>query len=79
MKKVLLLMVCALMGFALYAQVSENFSDYTVGGKIAQQAQTMGRDYWTTWSGAVGGNEDGVVAEVAGNKVGHFTFGNDQV
>ena len=79
MKKVLLLMVCALMGFALSAQVSENFSDYTVGGKIAQQAQAMGRMYWTTWGNHPGGSEDGVVADMGGNKVGHFTYNNDQV
>jgi len=79
MKKVLLLMFCALMGFALNAQVSENFSDYTVGGKLAQQAQAMGRDYWTTWSQAPGGVEDGIVDELAGDKVGHWTSGNDQV
>jgi hypothetical protein len=79
MKKVLLLMVCALMGFALYAQVSENFSDYTVDGKIAEQAQAMGRDYWTTWSDDPGSGEDGVVAEFEGKKCGHFTWGNDQI
>ncbi|MDR2971044.1 MAG: T9SS type A sorting domain-containing protein, partial [Bacteroidales bacterium] len=79
MKKVLLFMVCALMGFALSAQVKENFSDYTVGGKIAQQAQAMGRDYWTTWSNAPGSAEDGVVGEMSGNKVGSFSWDNDQV
>jgi len=69
MKKLLLSMVSAFLLFALSAQVTENFSDYTVGGKLAQQAQAAGRDYWTTWSNAPGGNEDGVIAEQpAGNK-----------
>ena len=81
MKKVLLLMVCALMGFALYAQVSDNFSDYTVGGKLAQQAQALGKDYWTTWSNLPGGNEDGVIAEQpAGNKCLQLVApNNDQI
>jgi hypothetical protein len=69
MKKLLLSFVSVFLLFALSAQVSENFTDYTVGGNLAQQAQTMGRDYWTTWSNAPGGNEDGVIDEMpAGNK-----------
>ena len=70
MKKLLLSIVCAFTLFALSAQViSENFSDYTTGGKIAQQAQAMGRDYWTTWDNNPGGNMDGIVAEMpTGNK-----------
>ncbi|MCL2041430.1 MAG: T9SS type A sorting domain-containing protein [Bacteroidales bacterium] len=79
MKKVLLLMFCALMGFALNAQVSDNFSDYTVDGKLAQQAQAMGRDYWTTWSQAPGGGEDGVIDEISGNKCLKLTYNNDQI
>ena len=82
MKKVLLLMVCALMGFALNAQVSDDFSDYNIGGKIAQQAQAMGRNYWTTWSNAPGGAEDAIVDEAPdGKQAGHFVGGGsiDQV
>ena len=79
MKKLLLSFVCVLAFTALSAQVSENFSDYTVGGKLAQQAQAMGRDYWSTWSGAVGGPEDGVIGEMDGNKVYAPTFNVDQV
>ena len=79
MKKVLLLMFCALMGFALNAQISDDFSGYAVDGKIAQQAQAMGNDYWTTWSDDPGSAEDGVVAEIDGNKCGHWTYGNDQI
>jgi len=75
MKKLLLTIVSAFLLFALSAQVSEDFSDYTVGGKIAQQAQAMGRDYWTTWSNKPGTNEDGVVGEMpAGNKCGKFDW-----
>ena len=80
MRKLLLSIVCALAVFSLSAQLSENFSDYTAGGKLAQQAQAMGRNYWTTWSNAPGGNEDGVVADLSGNNAGHFTApNNDQV
>ena len=69
MKKLLLSLVSAFLLFTLSAQVSENFSDYTVGGKLAQQAQAMGRDYWTKWSNAPGGNEDGLIEDMSGNKV----------
>ena len=79
MKKLLLSFLCVLAITALSAQVSEDFSDYTVGGKLAQQAQAMGRDYWTTWSDAPGSDEDGVVGELDGNKVYAPTFNVDQV
>jgi len=80
MKKLLLSIVSVFMLFALSAQVSDNFSDYTVGGKLAQQAQDLGRDYWTTWSEAPGSPEDGVIAEMpAGNKALYLTYGNDQL
>jgi len=84
MKKILLSIVSAFLLFTLSAQVSENFTDYTVGGKLAQQAQAMGRDYWTTWSSAPGGAEDGVIEELSGNKVLKLaavssTTGNDQI
>ena len=79
MKKLLLSFLCVLAITALSAQVSEDFSDYTVGGKLAQQAQAMGRDYWTTWSGAVGGPEDGVIGEFGGDNVYAPTFNVDQV
>jgi len=69
MKKLLLSIVSAFLLFTLSAQITESFSDYTVGGKIAQQAQAMGRDYWTTWDLNPGGNQDGVIEEMpAGNK-----------
>ena len=58
--------------------VNENFEDYTVGDRIAANAPA-GHDWWTTWSGTVGGSEDGVVADYAGSQCAHFTYGNDQV
>jgi hypothetical protein len=79
MKKLLLSLVSAFLIFTLSAQVTENFSDYTVGGKLAQQAQAMGRDYWSTWSGAVGNYEDGVIAEMGGSKCVKIVTANDQV
>ena len=80
MKKLLLSFISAFLIFTLSAQVSDNFSDYTVGGKIAQQAQAMGRDYWTTWTNSPGSAEDGVIAEQpAGNKALFLNYNNDQV
>ena len=80
MKKLLLSFLGAFVIFTLSAQIVENFSDYTVGGKLAQQAQSLGRDYWTTWSEAPGGNEDGVIAEIGGKKcVKLIAPNNDQV
>ena len=57
----------------------DNFEDYTVGNKIAQDAIANGNDWWTTWSNAPGGSEDGVVASFDGTQCGHLTYGNDQV
>ena len=57
----------------------EPFEEYTVGNKIAAEAIAAGHDWWTTWSNAPGGNEDGVVAEFDGSQCGHLTYGNDQV
>ena len=79
MKKILLSFISAFLLFTLSAQVAEDFSDYTVDGKLAQQAQAMGRDYWTTWNSNPGSAEDGVVGEIEGNKVGKFAWGNDQI
>ena len=55
--------------------LKETFESYTVGDKIAEK----GADYWTTWSKDPGSSEDGVVAELEGNKCGHLTYGVDQV
>ena len=57
----------------------EPFEEYTVGNKIAAEAIAAGHDWWTTWSNAPGGNEDGVVADFDGTQCGHLTYGNDQV
>lgn len=45
----------------------ETFEDYIAGQKLAQQANAMGRNYWTTWSNAPGGAEDPAVS----NTVAH--------
>ncbi len=65
--------------FAQTVLIDDDMEAYTVGNKIAAEAQAAGNDYWTTWSNAPGGAEDGVVAELAGTKCGHMTYGNDQV
>ncbi len=57
----------------------EPFEEYTVGNKIAAEAVAAGHDWWTTWSNAPGGSEDGVVASFDGTQCGHLTYGNDQV
>ena len=59
--------------------IFDPFEDYTVGNKIAQDAIAHGNDWWTTWSNAPGGAEDGVVASFDGTQCGHLTYGNDQV
>ena len=59
--------------------IIETFENYTVGNKIALEANAAGSNRWTTWSVALGGDEDGVVASLAGAKCAHFTYGNDQV
>jgi len=40
----------------------ETFEDYNAGAQLAQQANAMGRDYWTTWSNAPGSAEDPMVS-----------------
>ena len=57
----------------------EEFEEYTAGNTIAAEAIAAGHDWWTTWSNAPGGNEDGVVIDLNGNQCGHLTYGNDQV
>lgn len=59
--------------------IDDNFEAYTVGNKIAVEAQAAGNDWWTTWSNNPGSNEDGVVADYDGSKCGHLTYNNDQV
>ena len=59
--------------------IFDPFEEYTVGDKIAAEAIAAGHDWWTTWSNAPGGAEDGVVADFEGTQCGHLTYGNDQV
>jgi len=59
--------------------IEDDFEDYTVGNQIAVEAQAAGNDWWTTWSNAPGGNEDGYIAEYGGSKCGHLTYSDDQV
>ena len=53
----------------------EDFEDYAAGDKIAEK----GAEYWSTWSDKPGTAEDGVVAELDGNKCGYLTNGVDQI
>ena len=59
--------------------IADDFEEYTVGNKIAVEAQAAGNDWWTTWSNTPGSSEDGVVGEAGGSKCGHLTYNNDQV
>ena len=59
--------------------IFDPFEEYNEGNKIAAEAIAAGHDWWTTWSNAPGGSEDGVVANFDGTKCGHLTYGNDQV
>ena len=84
MKKLNLIFLTLLTAIVSYAQereilISESFSPYSVGSKIAVAANNAGNNWWTTWSDSPGSTEDGVVASYSGNKCGHLTFGNDQV
>ena len=83
MKRLSLLfaMIAFLAGnvFAQTVLINDDMEAYTVGNKIAVEAQAAGNDFWTTWSNNPGSAEDGVVAEMGGTKCGHLTFDNDQV
>jgi len=82
MKKILLSIISAYLLFSVSAQpVSENFSDYPVGGKLAEEALLLGRHHWSTWDyDSVGTSQDGEIAELtAGNKCGKFIYGNNQI
>ena len=59
--------------------INDDFEVYTVGNNIAVEAQNAQHPWWTTWSNAPGGEEDGVVANYNGTKCAHLTYGNDQV
>ena len=59
--------------------IDDDFEAYTVGNKIAVEAQAIGNDWWTTWTNNPGSNEDGVVAEAGGSKCGYISGANDNV
>ena len=59
--------------------IDDDFEAYPLGGKIAQSAQAIGNDWWTTWTNAPGGSEDGVVATAGGSKCGYISGSNDNV
>ena len=59
--------------------IFDDFEEYTVGNKIAEEAIAAGHDWWTTWTNHPGGNEDGVVAEAGGSKCGYISGSNDNV
>ncbi|MGQ9847507.1 MAG: T9SS type A sorting domain-containing protein [Bacteroidales bacterium] len=62
MKKLYFSFAALFLGcLSLNAQVlySDNFDTYTAGAKVAQ---TIGSSWWTTWSNAPGGAEDGIIS-----------------
>ncbi len=65
--------------FAQTVLINDDFESYTVGNKLAVEAQAAGNDWWTTWSNNPGSAEDGVIATEGDTKCGHLTFNNDQV
>ena len=63
----------------VFVLLEDDFSDYTVGNKLASESNAAGNDRWTTWSNKPGSAEDSLVAEYGDNKCAYFTYGNDQV
>lgn len=66
MKKITLFIIALFFGMAVNAQTllyEDNMESYTVNGFIAAQNTT----WWSTWSGATGGNEDGQILETFAN------------
>ena len=59
--------------------LNETFESYTVGNKIASEANLAGNNWWTTWSNEPGSTEDGVVAEYNDTKCGFVSGSTDQV
>ena len=59
--------------------IDDDFEAYPLGGKIAESAQAIGNDWWTTWTNHPGGNEDGVIAEAGGTQCGYISGANDNV
>ncbi len=67
MKKITFTFFSLILALTVSSQVilSENFDSFTVGDKIAQVSGTN----WTTWSGAVGGGEDGTVSATMASSI----------
>ena len=59
--------------------IDDDFEAYPLGGKIAESANAIGNDWWTTWNNNPGSNEDGVIAEAGGTKCGYISGINDNV
>ncbi len=59
--------------------IDDDFEAYTLGNHIAVEAQAIGNDWWTTWTNAPGGSEDGIIAEAGGSKCGYISGSNDNV
>ena len=86
MKRFLLLIVCmGLFSTLINAQTvlyKEDFESFNAGARIAKTAQNNGNNYWTTWSGQLGGAADAVVTTdraQEGTKCMKLTYGNDMV
>jgi len=47
------------VAFAQFIEYEDDFESYTTGGYIAVQNP----EWWTTWSGSVGGGEDAIITE----------------
>ncbi|MEZ5082614.1 MAG: T9SS type A sorting domain-containing protein [Bacteroidales bacterium] len=70
MKKLLLLTITMIFSTAMiFSQVlyEDNFDSYTLGSTIAVENP----DWWSTWSGAVGGDEDGVISDEQSSSPNH--------
>jgi len=50
-------------GSGIIGDVWETFEDYNANDYLVVQANSMGRDYWTTWSGSPGSAEDPMVSD----------------
>ena len=70
---------CVIFGAEGETLFADSFEEYTVGNGVAAEAIATGHDWWSTWSGEPGGEEDGIVAEYNGTHCGHLTYGNDQI
>lgn len=61
---------------------TETFESYTIGQRVAAQANANGNTCWTTWSNNPGSSEDGLVTNelvFQGEKAAKLTYGNDLV